>query len=274
MIELPEAIGLARQIEANLVSKKIVDACANYSPHKFAWFSGDPADYKDFLSGKTVVGALALGGKLHLKLSDDCGIMFCDGVVLRLHSDEKQFPKKHQLRIDFNDSTSLFATVQMYGFLEAYSGELDNQYDRIARAKPDVLSDKFDFEYFKSMLADETKAKLSAKAFLATEQRIPGLGNGVLQDILFNAKISPRRNVKSLTESELLGLFHAIKNTIKSMADLGGRDTEKDLFGNPFEYKTILSAATYSLPCKRCAGLIKKEAYLGGSVYYCEKCQG
>jgi formamidopyrimidine-DNA glycosylase len=43
---------------------------------------------------------------------------------------------------------------------------------------------------------------LSAKAFLATEQRIPGLGNGVLQDILFTAGIHPKRKMAAISEEE------------------------------------------------------------------------
>lgn len=37
------------------------------------------------------------------------------------------------------------------------------------------------------------KLKLTAKTFLAAEQRIPGLGNGVLQGILFQACIYLKR---------------------------------------------------------------------------------
>ena len=47
-----------------------------------------------------------------------------------------------------------------------------------------ALSDAFTLDYFKSLI-DEATLKLSVKAFLATEQRIPGIGNGVCQDILF-----------------------------------------------------------------------------------------
>ena len=57
------------------------------------------------------------------------------------------------------------------------------------------------------------------------------------------------------------------------MTDKGGRDTEKDLFGNFGKYKTILSKNTYKNPCPNCGGTITKEAYLGGSVYYCQICQ-
>ena len=53
----------------------------------------------------------------------------------------------------------------------------------------------------------------------------------------------------------------------------GGRDTQTDLYGNDGGYKTILSAKTWKNPCPRCGGTIVKEAYLGGSVYYCSECQ-
>ena len=59
------------------------------------------------------------------------------------------------------------------------------------------LGDGFDAAYFDRLVAG-AKPNLSAKAFLATEQRIPGLGNGVLQDILFNARIHPKRKMATL----------------------------------------------------------------------------
>jgi formamidopyrimidine-DNA glycosylase len=57
------------------------------------------------------------------------------------------------------------------------------------------------------------------------------------------------------------------------MASQGGRDTESDLFGHAGRYKTILSKNTVNKPCPVCGTMINKEAYMGGSVYYCEKCQ-
>ncbi len=52
-----------------------------------------------------------------------------------------------------------------------------------------------------------------------------------------------------------------------------GRDTERDLFGNLGGYKTIMSKNTVDKPCPICNTTIKKEAYLGGSIYYCTSCQ-
>ena len=114
---------------------------------------------------------------------------------------------------------------------------------------------------------------MSIKAFLATEQRIPGLGNGVLQDILYNARIHPKRKVDTLTNEERESLFHSIKTTLKEMTAQGGRDTEKDLFGKPGGYRTRLSQNIVGKPCPVCGGMIIKEPYLGGSIYFCDGCQ-
>jgi formamidopyrimidine-DNA glycosylase len=115
--------------------------------------------------------------------------------------------------------------------------------------------------------------KLSAKAFLATEQRIPGLGNGVLQDLLYLAKVHPKQKVRDLSAKERESIFSSLKNTLAEMTAQGGRDTEKDLFGRPGGYKTRLSKNTAGKACPVCSSPIIKESYLGGSIYYCAGCQ-
>jgi len=161
----------------------------------------------------------------------------------------------------------------MYGGLLCVpKGKNDNPYYLIAKGKPSPFSDAFTLGYFLNLFTPKD-LRLSLKAFLATNQRIPGLGNGVLQDILFNAGFHPRKKVDSLDENDKNGLFVAIKETLLNMMELGGRDTEKDIYGNPGGYTANLSKNTMGSPCKRCGSQIMKEAYLGGSVYFCSGCQ-
>ena len=108
---------------------------------------------------------------------------------------------------------------------------------------------------------------------MATEQRIPGLGNGALQDILYISGIHPKRKMANVTDDEYSMLFDTIKDTLRRMADQGGRDTEKDLFGNPGGYQTYLSKKTASTPCVKCGYELHKGNYMGGTIYYCEHCQ-
>jgi formamidopyrimidine-DNA glycosylase len=272
MIEIPEAKVLSTQLTKELSGKKVHRVIAAQSPHKFAWFSGDPEAYDKHLSSKTINGSNFHGGQIEL-IVDDMALVFSDGVNLHFHENETTIPKKHQLLILFDDHSALSASISMYGGLMCTPvGKNDNQYYLIAKDKPSIFNKEFDVEYFLSLFSGND-GKLSLKAFLATNQRIPGLGNGVLQDILFNAGFHPKKKVLSIKEKDKTLLFNAIKNTLVLMTERGGRDTEKDLYGNYGGYKTILSKNTVGNPCKRCGAKLVKEAYLGGSIYYCSGCQ-
>jgi formamidopyrimidine-DNA glycosylase len=271
MIELPEAVVLADQTNQTLSAKCIQHAVAGYSPHKFAWYSGDPASYGKLLDGKTIREAQAFGN--HVEIHADGMNLVISTPMHYLDQDEKR-PPKHQLLLEFTDGTALSCTVQMWGALMCFpqggpSGLPD--YER-AKEKPSPLSAAFDRQYFDKLSAKSDPA-LSAKAFLATEQRIPGLGNGVLQDILWTAKVHPKRRISELASGDTNNLFNSIKSVLREMSDCGGRDTERDLFGNPGGYVTVLSKNTVGKPCPACGASIKKEAYMGGSIYYCPGCQ-
>lgn len=273
MIEIPEAAVLVDQINETLVGKVIHNVIVNHSPHKFAWFAGDPQNYESLLGGKVIEKAVAFNSMVEIQL-ERARIMLHEGIVLRYYGMNEKLPAKHQLLIEFEDSSVITASVQMYGGICCFNeGEYDNKYYLIAKKKPSPLTDEFDLEYFNTIASDNSVQKKSVKAMLATEQRIPGLGNGVLQDILYNAKIHPKRKVQTLAEAEKDTLFNSIKATLLEMTLSGGRDTEKDLFGYNGGYKTKVSKKTVGQPCKVCGSTIVKKSYMGGSIYYCEGCQ-
>lgn len=274
MIEIPEALTLANQINNTISGKQIVNVVAAHTPHKFAWYHGDPQRYHEILVGKTINMAAACGGMVDIKAGNTT-ILISDGAALRYHKQGENRPAKHQLLLEFTDSSAVSASVQMYGGMLCFNDEdeLEYPYYKIAKDKPFPLSDEFNKNYFDNLISSQTVQKLSVKAFLATEQRIPGLGNGVLQDILWKAKIHPKRKISTLNDENKEVLYCTIKAVLSEMTKLGGRDTEKDLYGNNGGYKTMMSKNTAGSSCKLCGGIIKKENYLGGSIYYCENCQ-
>lgn len=273
MFELPEACIIANQINDMVKGKIITKVIADHSPHKFAWYFGDPQNYKALLVGKTIDSSASYGSLIEIK-AGEAVMVFGDGAALRFFSAGARLPDKHQLLITFEDLTAVCVSVQMYGGLWCFNeGEFDNLYYKVARKKPSPLTEEFDINYFLQLISIPDAQKLSAKAFLATEQRIPGLGNGVLQDILYEAKIHPRKKLSTFSEENREGLFKALKSVLRQMVLEGGRDTEKDLFGHPGGYRTRVSKKTVDSQCQICGNTIKKENYLGGSIYYCEGCQ-
>ncbi|MEQ8174069.1 MAG: endonuclease VIII [Syntrophomonadaceae bacterium] len=273
MLEIPEASFIASQIRSSLGGKKIHQVVTAYTPHKLAWFYGDPESFADLLQGQSIGGAAGYGGLLEIE-AGSTRMLFGDGVNLRFHEKGEARPKKHQLLVEFQDGSALSASVQMYGGLGAFiEGSLENPYYLAAREKPSPLTADFNEDYFTDLITAPEVQKVSAKAFLATEQRIPGLGNGVLQDILYKAGIHPKKKIRDLSGQEQSTLYSSVTGTLIEMTEQGGRDTEKDLYGRPGGYITRLSKNTVKQPCCKCGGTIHKESYLGGSIYYCDGCQ-
>lgn len=270
MLEFPEGITIAAQINEHLVGKRVRRVLPPSKAHKFCWYAGDPAAYHGEMTGSSVWSAESFGIYVEIAFDNGKRLCFNDGVNARL-ADSADIPKNYQLLIEFDDGTALVFTVAMYGGIILHDGAYENEYYRKSRAAISPLSDQFE-PYYRRLMA-ESKPTLSAKAFLATEQRFPGIGNGVLQDILFAAGIHPKRKIGSLSIAEQDSLLSCAISVLHDMAEQGGRDTEKDLFGRQGGYKTRLSKNTLASGCPGCGGPVVKEAYLGGAVYYCPVCQ-
>ena len=133
MLEIPEAAVLAQQLTATIKGKRIKEVVAGYSPHKFAWYHGDPTDYNTHLQAKTVGIAVPCGGLVEVYI-DDYVLLFADGVALRFHEKDAKRPLKHQLLIDFDNGTTISASAQMYGGMWCFrEDEFDSPYYDVAR---------------------------------------------------------------------------------------------------------------------------------------------
>lgn len=270
MIELTEALVLSRQINQSCLNKKIIKVIVNQNPHKMAWLNNDVNEYPKFLIGQSFKLAKSYGGMLEIDCGN-CHLVFTEGVQLSYSDDIKQ-DTKHQLLIEFNDQSYFIASVHMYGGIWCYTDVFDNPYYFSARKKPSVFSSSFSLEYFYKLIEDSSD-NLSLKAFLATEQRIPGFGNGLCQDVLWKAKLHPKLKLKHINKTDVFRLYDTIKELLSEIVELDGRDTEKDLFGQKGRYVTKMSSNGMNEGCPECGSDILKESYLGGSIYTCPKCQ-
>jgi formamidopyrimidine-DNA glycosylase len=99
------------------------------------------------------------------------------------------------------------------------------------------------------------------------------VGNALAQDIMFRARLHPRRDLGDLSEPELRALYDQTVATVREATEAGGRHDERDLFGNPGGYVRMMDAKTAGAPCPRCGTTIEKIQYLGGACYLCPSCQ-
>lgn len=275
MIELPEARTYARDLESEILNKKIIDVGGNFTDHKFTFYN-EPETYKNKLVGKKVTAINPRNFYVEIEIEDKI-LLFRDGANIRYFHPDEKLPKKSKLLLTFDDDSKINVTTSMYSMIYVYDKNqlIDNEYYLMELDRIGGLDEAFTFDYFKSLRdANEKTKKLSGKAFLATEQRILGVGNGVVQDILFCAGVHPKRKINTLDEPQFKNLYQSVVETLTEMTKDGGRDTEKNLFGECGGYPTIMSKNAYGKhPCPRCGGPISKENYLGGSIYYCPICQ-
>lgn len=271
MLELPEVHARASELNSTLRGKTVANVLPPSSPHKFCWFTTPLDALAEELNCSTFQSASGFGIYVEMNFGSTF-LCVNDGVNLRYLSAEEKRPQKYQLLIEFTDKTALAFSVAMYGGICLHHGDWDNEYYLMSRERISPLSEAFSFEYFDALTAS-VKPSTSVKALLATEQRLPGLGNGILQDILLNAHIHPKRKVSTLTSDEKCALYESIRTTLLEMTAQGGRDTEKTIFGAPGNYKTKMSKNTLPTGCPVCGSPIHKENYMGGAVYYCENCQ-
>lgn len=272
MIELPESLTLAKQLNETIQGKTIAEVDAEHTRHSFAWYVGDPKEYDEKIAGKVIGKATGIGSMVEIEV-EDYRFVVGDGANVRYFPAGKKLPDRYQTRITFEDDSSMICTVQMYGAMFLFRPvEYDNFYYWVGKEKPMPGTKEFDYEYFCS-LREGVSEKLSVKAFLATEQRIPGLGNGVLQDILLKAGLHPKRKLFTLEEADWKRAYDAVLSVLEEMTAAGGRDTEKDLFGCVGGYQTKLSKKNVGGYCPLCGSPIEKQAYMGGTVYVCPACQ-
>ena len=84
MMELPEAITIARQMNDAVVGKRVRRVLPPSKAHKFCWYAGDPAEYDAAVSGSVVQSAEGFGIFAEMAFDNGKRLCFNDEVSARL----------------------------------------------------------------------------------------------------------------------------------------------------------------------------------------------
>ncbi|MDD4237078.1 MAG: hypothetical protein PHT62_00785 [Desulfotomaculaceae bacterium] len=91
MLEIPESTTIARQLNETVRGKTIRRVVANASPHKFAFYHGDPADYDALITGQVVGDSFGIGAMVEIAAGNR-RIVLGDGANLRYYDDSTKAP--------------------------------------------------------------------------------------------------------------------------------------------------------------------------------------
>lgn len=124
----------------------------------------------------------------------------------------RPFAKHDRLIITLESVELIFNDARHFGRMEVVeeAGDLPTFWSKLPH---DVRSDLFDLVYFKAHLSQRPRANV--KALLLDQSVCPGIGNWMADEILWRARIDPRRTIGSLNRSEPSKFYQALCEVVE-----------------------------------------------------------
>jgi formamidopyrimidine-DNA glycosylase len=264
MPELPEVASRAREMNKALAGKTISAVevlqpkCLNISTGKF----------EAALTGAKLKGTTYHGKWIFTETTKGYLLinMGMGGELLLV--DSGKMPEKWRVAFHFKDRTILAVNFWWFGYTH-YVPSVD-KHKMSAKLGPNAIDIKLD--EFRKLLAGR---RGGVKAFLLNQERIAGIGNAYIHDILFLAGLHPLRNIDSLSEDEVAALWEGIRKGLKPSLRKGGAFYERDLHGRKggFRFEDILVGYREGQPCPTCKSPIVKIRTGSTASFVCPKCQ-
>lgn len=130
-------------------------------------------------------------------------------------------PRQHDhLALFTRQNALVFSDPRMFGRVQFHLGE--NPPAWWTKIAPAILSDAFTVEVVAAFLRRRSRAPL--KAVLLMQERFPGVGNWMADEILWRAAIHPKRAAGSLTSREISELWRECRKVCRLALDaIAGR---------------------------------------------------
>ena len=145
--------------------------------------------------------------------------------------------------------------------------------EEIRKLGPEPLEKSFTFKKFKEILQNR-KGKI--KQVLMNQNIIAGIGNIYSDEILFDAKIHPLKQINKLKEKDLKRIYNSMKNILRRAIILRGDSMSdyRDVSGKKGGYQDVQKIyQREGQECYRCKGIIKRIKIGDRSAHFCSTCQ-
>ncbi len=277
-IELPEAKILAEQMNKELRGKLVksyhLQDCERLQ--RIGMMDKDTKSF-DMLVNRKIESVSSRGNVIRLKLSNGMNLILGPeyGGKILYHTSTKTDPNKFHLKVCFSDDTALTVRLTSMGLINAVKdSDLGRSYVYRRDFNPDVPSptDKeFTSELFSKLLEDNNRMLKSV--LVGKDAVVVGLSNSAFQDLIYKAKLHPKRKASELNEGERRALYDAIRLLLRERIRLNGKDQFLDLYGNQGGYTPAMGPNMKQKTCPICRTPIEKLSVGGGYVYLCPHCQ-
>ncbi|HLM78187.1 MAG TPA: bifunctional DNA-formamidopyrimidine glycosylase/DNA-(apurinic or apyrimidinic site) lyase [Rubrobacteraceae bacterium] len=145
--------------------------------------------------------------------------------------------------------------------------------ERFSSLGPEPLEDGFDAQCLRQKLGSR---KAQIKSLLLDQKMVAGIGNIYVDEILYDARIHPRRKANTLSAEEWRALYAAIRTNLAAGIRHRGTTVRlyRDVVGRPGEHQNYLRVfEKQGKPCSGCGGTVTREKISGRSTHFCPVCQ-
>jgi formamidopyrimidine-DNA glycosylase len=295
MPELPEVETIRRQLEPEIVGRRVVEV----EVLDERWTRPDPPSaLEGAVAGREIQAAERRGKYLILRLSGDWALIMhlrmTGNLLLReanapqgaaadlMHADrlgpERLYEPEPQLRflrarLELDDGSELlFTDARRFGHAVALHGPDVDAYFA-ARLGIEPLSDELTPDALLHLAAGRTAP---LKSFLLTQDRVAGIGNIYADEALFRAELHPLSPAGSMRAEHARALSESIVETLEVALDNGGSsiDDYRDARGERGSMQDeFLVHTREGEDCPRCGAEIRRIVVGGRSTYFCPGCQ-
>ena len=183
--------------------------------------------------------------------------------------------KKHDhLVFQLTKEYLIFNDIRKFGFIKIYSVKKVFNCSHLKKIGIEPLSEEFNFKYF----SDNCQRDIDLKSLLMDQSFLAGLGNIYCSEILYDAKLDPRKMSRSLLDSEIRNLIKSTKRILKKSILHGGTTIKNFIVSNEkigyFKNELKVYGRDDKI-CYRCSenAIIEKIKQKGRSTFFCKKCQ-
>jgi len=277
-IELPEAKILAEQMNKELKGKQVKSYhLQDYERlQKIGMMNRDIRAFDQLVNGK-IESVISRGNVIRVKLDNEMNLILGPeyGGKIFYYPSEKTVPSKYHLRVGFSDNTVLTVRLTSMGIIQALKDDgLERSYVFRRDFNSEALSpidEEFTFERFSKLLTDNNRMLKSV--LVGKDAVVVGLSNSAFQDIVYRARLHPKRKASELSENDRRSLYDGIKLVLQERIRLNGKDQFYDLYGKQGGYTPAMGPNMKQQTCSVCGTPIEKMSVGGGHTYFCPKCQ-
>ncbi len=270
MPELPELTVLASQMRRELTGKFVSRVeclqpkCCNIEPSRL----------DVTLSGRRVGETTSKGKWLFMPAKPGYTLL----INLGMGADMVRFapgdplPPKCQFRLDLEDGSGFTIRFWWFGYVHLVADDELHAHAMTRDLGPSPLDPEFTADDFRDLVR---RGRGMIKPFLLDQRQVSGIGNAYVHDILFRARIHPRRPIPSLSDAEIDALYASVRDVLGTAIVMGGAYYEKDFYGHPGGYTAEHWLVGYAdgRDCPVCGDTIRKIKTGSTSSYICPSCQ-